>query len=289
MTLRQGILAREAAREIARVAHVPTKAATDSRPPALPARFAVWGEPSEDEGWHEVPARRAAPRQTWTKRDWLRTVNRFASLENSEGQEQESDSDSEPRQVPLGGGQTSHSRRRNAARRTAVQGPLLELEDTVGPVSSRMSIAEVGYGPGGSADPPRMVVHTDHQTPPGKPLRRLNLNSTRNKFAGPDGPVGTRMPDQPAVEEASLDPLPVWVPVEARGRNRRLACSSPWPTPKESSVRWPRASPAAPSASARPQAAPRAGARLPLTRVLCSPHRVLLRDSKTPCMRSRRR
>ena len=66
LTLRQRILARDAAREIAQVADGSTTAPTYSRPPTLPARFAVWGEPSEDEGWYEVPARRAAPRQMRT-------------------------------------------------------------------------------------------------------------------------------------------------------------------------------------------------------------------------------
>ena len=52
LTLQERILARDAAREIARVADVPITAPTYSRPPALAARFAVWREPSED----EVPA-----------------------------------------------------------------------------------------------------------------------------------------------------------------------------------------------------------------------------------------
>ena len=46
---------------------------------------------------HEVPARRATPRQTWTERDWLSTGNQYASLDDSDGQKQERDSDSEPR------------------------------------------------------------------------------------------------------------------------------------------------------------------------------------------------
>ena len=58
-----------------------------------------------------MPAHRADPCQTWTELDWLRTGNRFDSLEDSDGhwQEQESDSDSEPLQVSLVGGATFHS------------------------------------------------------------------------------------------------------------------------------------------------------------------------------------
>ena len=40
-----------------------------------------------------------AYRQTWAKRDWLSTGNRFAALKDSDGQEQENDSYSGPLQV----------------------------------------------------------------------------------------------------------------------------------------------------------------------------------------------
>ena len=80
-----------------------------------------------------------------------------------------------------GWGETSHSKCRNAARRIAGQIPLLELEGTAGPVSTRIRTAEAG-------------------APPEKRMRRIRSDTARIRFTGLDGPVGARMPASCAYE-----------------------------------------------------------------------------------------